>query len=58
MVVREALRTGSTPTRSPSVRCFRIIEADDGPGAVASLQEVLNKAVQRLEANPRICTPY
>jgi hypothetical protein len=53
--VREALRNWLDPDAlavSPLLK-FRIIEADDGPEAVAALQEVLNKAVQRLAANPR-----
>ncbi|MEU7467570.1 AAA family ATPase [Streptomyces sp. NPDC044984] len=53
--VREALRNWLDPDAlavSPLLK-FRIIAADDGPEAVAALQEVLNKAVQRLQVNPR-----
>ncbi|WP_254402660.1 ATP-binding protein [Streptomyces sp. AC555_RSS877] len=53
--VRDALRNWLDPDAlavSPLLK-FRIIEADDGSKAVAALQEVLNKAVQRLQDNPR-----
>lgn len=53
--VRDALRNWLDPDAlavSPLLR-LRIIESVDGPDAVTVVQEVLNKAVQRLRANPR-----
>lgn len=53
--VRDALRNWLDPdalAASPLLR-FRIIEPSEGPDAVTALQEVLDRAVQRLRANPR-----
>ncbi|MFH8609630.1 AAA family ATPase [Streptomyces sp. NPDC018029] len=53
--VRDALRNWldrDALAVSPLLR-FRIIESSAGPDAVTALQEVLDKAVQRLRANPR-----
>jgi DNA-directed RNA polymerase specialized sigma24 family protein len=53
--VRDALRNWLDPDGlavNPLLRC-RLIEEHSSQDAVAALQELLNKAVQRLETNPR-----
>ncbi|MFF0087063.1 AAA family ATPase [Streptomyces canus] len=53
--VRDALRTWLDPdglADNPLLRC-RLVEAHDADHPVEALREVIGKAIQRLEANPR-----